>query len=142
MSGSNPRWYDDAQFGVRERLDFYPHQASVRLSGDKVLVKRYYPKGPIKILKFGIQHRATQGGTEVTVNLKRNSSTLATLVASTDSAPWAIASKSVGKYCRAGSYLVVDTAGTVASGSVMCFIEFQRIFHPTKWDTSRSLRDP
>jgi len=128
-----PSFYDDAQYGVRERLYLTAHQAEKTLAGDKTLVKRFYPKGPIKILKFGIQHIATQGGTEVTVNLKRNSSTLATVVASTDSAPWTIASKSLDKNCDAGSYLTVDSAGTVATGSIICFIEYRRRYS-TKWD--------
>jgi len=126
-------FYDDAQYGVRERIWLTAHQASKTLTGDETLVKRFYPHGPIKILKFGIQHIATQGGTEVTVNLKRNSSTLATVVASTDSGSWTIASKAVNKNCDAGSYITIDTAGTVATGSVICFIDIKRRYS-TKWD--------
>jgi len=129
-----PSFYSDAQYGVVERLHFHAYQDSVLINGDNTLVKRFYPKGPIKILKFGIQHRATQGGTEVTVNLKRNSSTLATVVASTDSAPWTIASKSIDKNVDAGSYLTIDSAGTVASGSIICFIDYRRRYS-SKWDT-------
>lgn len=126
-------FYDDAQYGVRERKEFDGEQESHTITGDETLVKRWYPPGPIEILKFGVRHVATQGGTEVTINLKRNSSTLATVVASTDSAPWAIASKAVNKNCDAGSYVTIDSAGTVATGSVAVFIDYVRRYS-TKWD--------
>ena len=125
--------YDDSRYGVIERLELVAHQASKEMTGDITQLKRFYPKGPIKILKFGVRHIATQGGTEVTINLKRNSSTLATVVASTDATPWTLASVAVNKNCDAGSYLTIDSAGTVATGSVACFIDFVRIFND-KWE--------
>jgi hypothetical protein len=129
-----PSFYDDAQYGVRERFHFRNFQVSKNMTADTTLLKRFYPKGPIKLLKFGVQHIATQGGTEVTVSLLRNSSTLATVVASTDSAPWTIASKAISsKECAAGSYLTITTAGTVATGSVICFIDFVRSYS-SNWD--------
>jgi hypothetical protein len=122
-------FYGDAKYGIIERFEFAAHQAVKTMTGDSTLVKRFYPKGPIKILKFGVRHIATQGGTEVTVNLKRVSSTLATVVASTDSTPWSIASVALNKDCDAGSYLTIDTAGTVATGTVHCFMDFRRIYN-------------
>jgi len=130
-----PSFYDDAQYGVRERLYLGNHQVAKTMTGDTTLLKRFYPHGPMHIEKFGVQHIATQGGTEVTVSLYRNSSQLATVVASTDSAPWAIASKAVNKNLDAGSYIAITTAGTVATGSVICFIDFRRRYS-TKWDVS------
>jgi len=130
-----PSFYNDGQYGTVERMFLHPYQETLRLNGDRTLVKRFYPKGPIKILKFGVQHRATQGGTEVTVSLYRNSSEIATVVASTDSAPWAIASKSsLDKDVDAGSYLAVTSAGTVATGSVICFMDYRRKYS-SNWDT-------
>ena len=128
-----PSFYDDAQYGVVERMYFQGVQDSILINGDNTLMKRWYPKGPIQILKFGAQHRATQGGTQVTISFKRNGSTLATVIASTDAAPWRIASKSVNKACAAGSYLAITTAGTVATGSVICFMDFYRKYS-SKWD--------
>jgi len=122
------RWhksYDDTMYGMVERT-WFGLQTPFTLGADRTLVKRYYPKGPIRVLSFGVQHAATQGGTEVTLSLARNSSTLATVVASTDSAPWTIASKSLDKLCKAGSYLVITSAGTVATGSVSFFIDWMR----------------
>ena len=126
------------QFGVRERLNLKPFQVATTMTGDTTLVKRYYPKGPMRVLKFGVQHIATQGGTEVSVELKKNGTTIGTVVASTDSAPWAIASKTLINDFDAGDYLSIVAAGTVATGSVLCFIDFQRIDGNTgKWDTFR-----
>ena len=88
-----PNFYDDSKYGVIERFEFRAHQAGVIMTGDSTLIKRHYPKGPIFIKKLGIRHIATQGGTEVTVKfLLDETVTLATMVASTDSTPWAIAS--------------------------------------------------
>jgi len=134
--------YDDAKFGVVQRHWFGLTKKAggqgaadgFELSADATHVTRFYPKGPMYITKFGVMHLATQGGTEVTVNLKRNSSTLATVIASTDSAPWAIASKAVNKNVDAGSYLVITSEGTVATGSVACFIEWHPKFHVSKWN--------
>jgi len=125
--------YDDSKYGVIERLYMRPYQVATTLTGDTTLVKRFYPRGPISIKKFGVQHVATQGGTEVTVSLLRNSSTLATVVASTDAVPWTIASKAVTKNVDAGSYLTVTSAGTVATGSVQVFIDFVRLYN-SNWD--------
>ena len=129
-------FYNDSKYGMVERVYLGPHQNTKSIAGgDPTLLKRFYPKGPITITKFGVQHVATQGGTEIQANLKRNSSTLATVIASTDSAPWTIASKSVDKDCDAGSYLSVDAEGTVATGSVIAFIDFVRKYdHDGKWD--------
>ena len=130
-----PSFYNDGQYGVLERHYFHAAQETLRLNGDRTLVKRFYPKGPIVIQRFGVQHRATQGGTEVTISLYRNSSQLATVVASTDSAPWAIASKSsLDKTVDAGSYLAITSAGTVATGSVICFMDYRRKY-ASNWDT-------
>lgn len=120
--------YDDSKFGETRRKYFYAEQAAKTLSSTNLL-KRYYPKGPIRITKFGVMHIATQGGTETTITLKRNASTLATVVASTDSAPWTIASKAVSdKDVDAGSYLAITSGGGVATGSVVCFIEYHNLF--------------
>jgi len=127
-------FYDDSKYGVIERLYLGPHQDANTMTGDTTLLKRFYPRGPIKILKFGVQHVATQGGTEIKVNLKRNASTLASVIASTDSAPWTIASADVDKNVDAGSYLTIDTEGTVATGTVICFIDYVRLYN-SKWDS-------
>ena len=128
-----PSFYDDAQYGVIERFDFKAVQIKKALVNDSYLVKRHYPKGPIHILKFGIQ-RITTGSSETTIQFSRNGSVLATIVASTDGVAWTIASKSVNKACAAGSYLVIQNLGTVATGSVVCFMDYYRKYS-SKWDT-------
>lgn len=131
--------YDDSKYGVIERLwltNFQPNQVDSQLGGDTTVVKRFYPKGPIKILRFGVQHIATQGGTEVTLSLNKGASATvwATVVASTDSAPWTIASKTPSTtVIPAGSYITVTSAGTVATGSVHVFIDYVRTFS-SNWD--------
>lgn len=135
--------YDDAKFGIIERHWFgLPEtcggdcNTAFTLVNDSTKVKRFYPRGPIYIKKFGVFHVATQGGTDSVITLARNSSTLATVVASTDSAPYTIASKTVNKSCDAGSYLTISNGGTVATGSVAFFIDYHRKFDQAdnKWD--------
>jgi len=124
-----PNFYDDSKYGVIERFEFRAHQAGVIMTGDSTLIKRHYPKGPIFIKKLGIRHIATQGGTEVTVKfLLDETVTLATMVASTDSTPWAIASVAVTHKCSAGSYINASALGTVATGSVQCFMDYVRLY--------------
>lgn len=118
--------YDDAKYGVIERFEFAAHQASKTLTGDTTLLKRFYPRGPIYIKKFGVRHIATQGGTEVTLKLSNDSTAIATVVASTDSGPWTCASKAVNATLSQGSYLTITSAGTVATGTVVCFIDYVR----------------
>lgn len=131
--------YDDAKFGVVQRRWFGLTKkcggetaAGFTMTADATMVTRWYPKGPCYITKLGVQHLATQGGTDTVIQLKRNSSALATVVASTDSAPWTIASKAVNKVIDAGSYLQFAVHGTVATGTVAVFIDYHPLFHPTK----------
>ena len=120
--------YDDVMFGITERT-FFGLQTPFGLTADRDMVKRWYPKGPIRVVKVGVQHTATQGGTEVTINFKKGSSTIATVVASTDSAPFTIASKSAAlstPVINPGSYITVSNEGTVATGSIAVFIDWVR----------------
>lgn len=129
MSGS----YSDERYGVIERLEFKGLQWKQTLVNDSTILKRYYPKGPIKILKVGVRHEATQGGTDSVIQFK-SSTTFATVIASTDSGAWAIASKeSVDKTINQGSYISITNRGTVASGTVSCFMDFVRVYN-VNWD--------
>jgi len=116
--------YDDSRYGLLER--HYFDQISGNMQADKDLVKRFYPKGPIYIKKFGVRHEATQGGTETLISFKIDGTSVATAVASTDSAPWAIASKAVNHRCSAGSYITISNEGSVATGTVQCFMDYVR----------------
>lgn len=119
--------YDDAKYGLVERLEFKGLQWKSTLVNDSTILKRYYPKGPIKVLKVGVRHVATQGGTDSVIQFK-SSTTFATVIASTDSTPWRIASKNnVEKTINQGSYIAITNRGTVASGTVSCFMDFVRI---------------
>jgi hypothetical protein len=129
-----PAFYDDSKYGVIERFNFRAHQTNLVMSGDTTLLRRHYPKGPIFIKKIGVRHLATQGGTEITCKfLLDDTVTLATIIASTDSSPWAIASKAVNHKCSAGSYINASALGTVATGSVECFMDYVRYYN-SNWD--------
>ena len=125
--------YDDDSYGVVERFEFAPFQ-DVQTLAVATMLKRFYPKGPIAIKKFGVRHIATQGGTECTIYLRKNGTTIATVVASTDAAPWTIASKSsLTSTCGPGSYLSIISSTAVATGSVWCFMDYVRLYS-SKWD--------
>lgn len=125
--------YDDGAYGVVERLYLMPFQDTTLLT-TATMLKRFYPKGPIAIKKFGAQHIATQGGTECTLYLRKNGTTIATVVCSTDSAPWRIASKSnLTATCGPGSYLSIVSSTAVATGTVWCYIDYVRLYS-SKWD--------
>lgn len=124
--------YDDSSYGVVERLYLGPMQDQTILSVATML-KRFYPKGPIAIKKFGAQVIATQGGTECTLYLRKEGTTIATVVCSTDSAPWTIASKeNLTATVGPGSYISIVSSTAVATGSVWCFIDYVRLYS-TKW---------
>jgi hypothetical protein len=124
--------YDDSKYGVVERLYLGPIQDSMLLSVSTIL-KRFYPKGPIAIKKFGAQVIATTGGTECTLYLRKSGTTIATVVCSTDSAPWTIASKASTATVGPGSYISIVSSTGVATGSVCCFIDYVRLYS-SKWD--------
>lgn len=128
------RKYDDAFYGLLERLELKGHQTTTAMTSNTQL-NRYYPgPGAIFIKKFGVRHMGdAQGATEVTFSLTDVNGTLATIVASTSTAAWNLASKSVNATIAAGSYFSIISAGT-AKGSVACFIDYRRDFStPDKW---------
>lgn len=125
--------YSDVKYGVVLRHWF--DQRSGTMNADKAIIKRFYPQGAIYIKKLGIQHLATQGGTESTIKfLLDETVTLASVIASTDSAPWTISSKTVNHTCGAASYINASNTGTVATGTVQCFMDYVRYYSPTDWD--------
>ncbi|MHC4616411.1 MAG: hypothetical protein ACYTEQ_01525 [Planctomycetota bacterium] len=124
--------YDDGQYGVVERIELAALQASKTQTGDETLLKRWYPPRGITLKKWGVRHIATQGGTETTLTLSKNTTAVSTIVCSTDSAAWTIGSKSVTSTIPAGDYLSISSAGTVATGSVVCFIDYYRTYG-TAW---------
>ena len=98
-------------------------------------VERYYPQGPIKILKFGAMAASTFGKAEVIVSLYRNASRLAVAVCSTTSSEYVVDSVAVNKICAAGSYLnIISSTSTCSTGSIACFIDYIPQFDNTrKW---------
>lgn len=117
-------------------------------------VTRYYPKGPIKLKKFGALVLATMVNSsvdKVTARLYCDTGVEASLdvkTTSTDEAQYTInstvtfTSATIGP----GSFLAIDSAtpdtdvGTQANtatqkGTVAFFIDYHPIYHATKWDT-------
>jgi hypothetical protein len=110
-----------------------------------VKITRHYPKGPIKILKFGVYTAATLGKGEELFRLCVNGTTTpptgGTVVASTTSAPYTIASVACAKQVNAGSYITLLASTNVCStGSVALFIDYVPVFSNSgKWNRSNSL---
>ena len=144
MAGGN--FYDDAKYGVIERHWFglpktWGGGAAAGFTFNETqsaLIKRYYPKGPIKLLKIGVQTLATLGKGEEQVGLTVNGTATqkATIVASSASGPGVIASKVLATTLEAGSYLSLLASTNVCStGSIAIFIDFRRYFN-SKWDST------
>jgi hypothetical protein len=98
-------------------------------------VERFYPKGPIKILKFGAIAASTNGKGEQMMSLYRNGSRLATAVCSTSSSEYVVDSVAVNKICAAGSYLnIIASTNVCSTGSVSCFVDYVPLFDNSgKW---------
>lgn len=139
-------FYSDKKYDVIERKWFGLSKAN---GGDAAagftfnetqaaLIKRYYPKGPIRLLKIGVMTLATLGKGEQLVGLTVDGTATvkATIVASTTSAQYTIASKTLATVVQPGSYLSLLASTNVCStGSIAVFIDFRRFFN-TKWDPS------
>lgn len=140
MSGQN--FYNDAKFGVVERHWFglpklWGGGAAAGITFNETqaaVIKRFYPKGPIKLLKIGVQTLATLGKGEQSFGLTvgGTATVKATIVASTASAPGTIASKTLATTLSAGSYLALLASTNVCStGTVAVFVEFRRLYDST-----------
>ena len=122
--------YDDQQFNMIERALLMPSPASTVTS--VAWVTRWYPKGPIRIKKFGIVTTVESTGSEFTVTLTDSAgSELATIVCSTTQAV-GLASKALtgltADLIIAGDYISVTADGTSDAGSMMPFIDYTRVF--------------
>ena len=137
--------YSDGQFGVVERHYFglaklWGGGAAAGITFNETqaaAVKRFYPKGPLKLLKIGVVTMATLGKGEQLFGLTVDGTATvkATIVASTTSAPGTIASKVLATTLAAGSYLALSASTNVCStGTVAVFIDFRRQFSAAdKW---------
>lgn len=138
-------YYDDDSFGVIERHWFglpklWGGGAAAGITFNETQaapIKRHYPRGPIQIMKIGVQTLATLGKGEQLFSLTQGgtSSVVATIVASTTSAPGTIASKAVNRQFSAGSYLALLASTNVCStGTVAVFFDWRRTYDSTgKW---------
>ncbi len=163
--------YDDGKYGVITRKWF---GLTKKLGGDvaagftfgsgdpgpdSVLVTRFYPKGPVDIIKFGSFNLATLSSGASTVDrmlcrlIGRGAS--ASVMASLDvvgvTTPFAIASIEAAdktdfrvNRVRAGEYISITAAtketdkgtdlGSTLSGTLAFFIDMVPAFDPDKWD--------
>lgn len=137
--------YDDSKYGVIERHWFgLPKLAGGGAAAgitfnetQAAVVKRFYPRGPIKILKLGVQTLATLGKGEQLFGLcvGGTATVKGTIVASSASAPYTIASKTLATTLSAGSYLSLLASTNVCStGTVAVFMDFRRLYDGAKWD--------
>ena len=137
--------YSDGSFGVVERHWFglpktWGGGAAAGFTFNETqaaLIKRFYPKGPIKLLKLGVIVLGTLGKGEELIGLTvgGTATVKGTVVASTTAAPGTIASKVLATTLSAGSYLSLLASTNVCStGSVAVFIDFRRHFDVSeKW---------
>lgn len=138
--------YSDSRYGIIERQWFglpklWGGGAAAGLTFNETqaaVIKRCYLKGPVKLLKIGVQTLATLGKGEQLFGLTvgGTATVKATIVASSASAPGTIASKTLATSLSAGSYLALLASTNVCStGTVAVFIDFRRSFDSTgKWD--------
>ena len=167
---ANENFYDSNKFGVIERHWF---GLTKKAGGDAAngftfgttdattgtFVERFYPKGPIEILKIGAQVLATMTNASndlVPVRFVGRGASASAMgdfypkSTSSAAAPWSIASRtpSAGTHLRAGEYIHVRYAtprtdnGTAANtatttGSVALFMDYRRKFvgGSGKWNT-------
>ena len=99
-------------------------------------VTRFYPKGPIRILKMGIYTAATLGKGEEAFQLQKSGTKIVSVTASTTSAPYAIASSNFDTTVPAGSYLTLIASTNVCStGSTAVFFDYiPKFSNDGKWD--------
>ncbi len=122
--------YDDHYYGENHRITFPPKE--IGTTGAVTLKSRWYPKGPIRVTKFGVIYSVATSGSELTISLKKgaSASVVATIVASTTTAQWTVASKgSLTQLVGVGSYLSITTDGTADAGSAECFIDYTQLPH-------------
>ena len=149
-----PKFYDDAFFGVIHRTWFgLPQRYGGPNAGTGIVfnetqsnvVKRWYPvrKARIQMMKQGVMTLATLGKGEQSFRLSISATTaaaaFATLVASTTSAPFTIASKVTARMLAPGSYVSILASTNVCStGTVAIFIDWRPRFDSaaTQWDTT------
>lgn len=139
-------FYDDSKYGVIERKWF---GRTVKHGGETasgftfnetaaVKVTKWYPRGPITIKKFGCMTLGTLGKGEEVFGLRKSGSTrVATVTASTTSAPYTIASTVTVSSANvaAGSYLdIIASTNVCSTGTCACFVDFVRRYS-SKWDS-------
>jgi len=122
--------YDDQQFNMIERALLC--NVPALCVSQTTWVTRWYPKGPIRIKKFGIITTVESTGSEFTVTLADSAgSELATIVCSTTQAV-GLASKALtgltADLIIAGDYITVTADGTSDAGSMMPFIDYTRVY--------------
>ena len=137
--------YDDSKYGVIERVWFglpktWGGECAAGFTFNETqsrLMKRWYPPGPIRLLKLGVMTIGTLGKGEELIGLTVDgtSSVKGTIVASTTSAPGALASVSLGTNLTQASYLSLLASTNVCStGTVAVFVDFRRRYSGTSWD--------
>ena len=134
-------FYDDSKFGITRRQWFGLNarnggpNAGAGITFNETqsnVVKRWYPdlRGPIQMSKAGLMVLATLGKGEQSFRFSVNGTTaaaaFATAVASTTSAPYVMASKSITKVLATGSYVSILASTNVCStGTVALFIDWK-----------------
>jgi hypothetical protein len=137
--------YANAQYGVIEREWFGLTKvmggecaAGITVSeAESTPIKRWYPKGPIQLLKIGAMVLSTVGKGEIALGLYKNGTRVATIVASTTAAAFTISSKASTTAMSAGDYLsLVASTNVCSTGTVAFFVDYRRSYHTSKWNAA------
>jgi len=128
--------YDDARYGIIERHWFglpttWGGGAAAGITFNETEttpVKRFYPKGPIQVLKMGVLTLGTLGKGEQAFNLKIDgTTTMKSVMASSQASTGAIASVTVGDSLSSSSYLtLIASTNACSTGTCAVFIDFRR----------------
>lgn len=129
--------YDDAKHNVVERHWFGLTQKAggsgtvlTFNESEATKITRWYAKGPIQIRKVGVMTLATLGKGEEAFNLKvDNTNTVTSVIASTTSAPYTIASTVLDtpRTVSQSSYLtLIESTNVASTGSCAVFVEYVR----------------
>jgi hypothetical protein len=137
--------YSNAQYGVIERQWF---GLSKVMGGEcaagftfneteATIVKRWYPRGPIQLLKLGVLTLGTLGKGEESFGMYKNTTRITAIVASTTSAAFTVASKALTTAMDAGDYLsFVASTNVCSTGTVALFVDYRRAYHTSKWNVA------
>jgi hypothetical protein len=123
-------------FGLLKKVGGNAATGFTQNETESTQVTRFYPKGPIRLLKFGAMVQKLNGKAEVFHVLLKNGTRIDRCVSSTNGAAYTINSVVLDDDIDPGSYLTITSStSTCSTGTYAFFVDFRRIasskWHPT-----------